>query len=39
MVTLFVGVGAATTGVAGFLVVGRPSGGHGDVGFDVLIRW
>jgi hypothetical protein len=36
-VTLFAGVGAATVGVAGFLVAGRPSAGHGDVGFEVLI--
>jgi hypothetical protein len=33
---VFTGVGAATAGVAGFLVVGRPSGGHADVQFDVL---
>jgi hypothetical protein len=33
---VFAGVGAATAGVAGFLVVGRPSGGHADVSFDVL---
>lgn len=33
---VFTGVGAAAAGVAGFLVVGRPSGGHADVKFDVL---
>jgi hypothetical protein len=37
LITLYVGVGAATIGVAGFLVAGRPSAGHGDVGFKVLI--
>ena len=34
---VFTGVGAAAAGVAGFLVVGRPSGGHSDVKFDVLV--
>jgi hypothetical protein len=34
---VFTGVGAATAGVAGFLVVGRPSSGHADVKFDVLL--
>jgi hypothetical protein len=34
---IFVGVGAATAGVAGFLLIGQPSAGHTDVGFDVLI--
>jgi hypothetical protein len=33
---LFVGVGGATAGVAGFLVIGKPSAGHPDVGFGVL---
>jgi hypothetical protein len=33
---VFTGVSAAAAGVAGFLVVGRPSGGHADVKFDVL---
>jgi drug/metabolite transporter (DMT)-like permease len=37
LVTLLAGVGAATVGVAGFLVAGRPSAGHGDVGWDVLL--
>ena len=37
VIAVFVGVAAATVGVAGFLVAGRPSGGHGDLGFDVLI--
>jgi drug/metabolite transporter (DMT)-like permease len=36
LVALFAGVAAATIGVAGFLVAGRPSNGHGDVGWDVL---
>jgi hypothetical protein len=31
------GAFAAAAGVAGFLVFGRPSAGHGDLGFDVLI--
>lgn len=34
---ILAGVGAATAGVAGFLVVGRPSGGHSDVSFAVLV--
>lgn len=34
---IFAGVGAATAGVAGFLVVGKPSGGHSDVSFDILV--
>ena len=34
---ILLGVGAATVGVAGFLVIGRPSGGHSDVKFDVLV--
>ena len=34
---IILGVGAATVGVAGFLVIGRPSGGHSDVKFDVLV--
>jgi hypothetical protein len=33
---LFLGVGAATVGVAGFLAIGRPSAGHSNVGFGVL---
>jgi hypothetical protein len=37
LVTLLAGVTAATVGVAGFLVAGRPSGGHGDLGFGVFI--
>jgi hypothetical protein len=37
VLTIFGGAGAAAAGVAGFLVSGRPSAGHGDVGFDVLI--
>jgi hypothetical protein len=37
LIALYTGVGAATIGVAGFLLAGRPSGGHGDLGFDVLI--
>jgi hypothetical protein len=37
VLAVFAGVGAATAGVAGFLVIGRPSGGHGDVSFDVLL--
>jgi hypothetical protein len=31
------GVGAATAGVVGFLVIGQPSAGHADVGFAVLV--
>jgi hypothetical protein len=31
------GVGAVTAGVAGFLVIGQPSGGRPDVSFDVLL--
>jgi hypothetical protein len=34
---IFIGVGAATAGVAGFLLIGQPSAGHANVGFDVLI--
>jgi len=34
---LFAGVGAATLGVAGFLAIGRPTSGHPDVGFNVLL--
>jgi hypothetical protein len=34
---VFAGVGAATIGVAGFLAIGQPSGGHTDLGFAVLI--
>jgi hypothetical protein len=34
---LFAGVGAATLGVAGFLAIGRPTPGHADVGFSVLL--
>jgi hypothetical protein len=34
---VFGGVAAATAGVAGFLAVGRPSGGHSDVSFGVLV--
>jgi drug/metabolite transporter (DMT)-like permease len=34
---IFAGVGAATAGVAGFLAVGQPSGGHSDVSFSVLV--
>jgi hypothetical protein len=37
LITLFAGVTAAAVGVAGFLVAGRPSAGHGDLGFSVLI--
>jgi drug/metabolite transporter (DMT)-like permease len=37
LVALFAGVTAAVIGVAGFLVAGRPSNGHGDVGWDVLL--
>jgi hypothetical protein len=33
---MFVGVGAAAGGVAGFLAIGQPSAGHPDVGFGVL---
>lgn len=31
------GVGATAVGVAGFLAIGRPSSGHADVGFSVLL--
>jgi hypothetical protein len=34
---LYVGVAAATIGVAGFLFAGRPSAGHGALGFGMLI--
>jgi drug/metabolite transporter (DMT)-like permease len=34
---ILAGVGAATAGVAGFLAVGQPSGGHSDVSFGVLV--
>lgn len=34
---LFAGVGAATLGVAGFLAIGRPTSGHPDIGFSVLL--
>jgi hypothetical protein len=34
---IFAGVGAATAGVAGFLVIGRPTGGHADTSLDVLV--
>jgi hypothetical protein len=34
---VFGGAGAATLGVAGFLVFGRPSGGHANVSFGVLV--
>jgi hypothetical protein len=34
---LFAGVGAATLGVGGFLAIGRPTAGHADVGFSVLL--
>ena len=34
---LFAGVGAATLGVAGFLVIGRPTAGRANVGFSVLL--
>jgi hypothetical protein len=37
LIALFAGVSAAAVGVAGFLIAGRPSAGHGDLGFDVLI--
>jgi hypothetical protein len=37
LIALFAGVSAAAVGVAGFLVAGRPSAGHGDLGFSVLI--
>lgn len=37
LVELIAGVTAAAVGVAGFLVAGRPSAGHGDLGFWVLI--
>ena len=33
---LFLGVGAAAAGVAGFLAIGQPSAGHPAVGFSVL---
>ncbi len=33
---ILAGVLAATAGVAGFLVIGQPSAGHNNVGFDVL---
>jgi hypothetical protein len=35
--TVYGGVGAATLGVAGFLAIGQPSGGHSDVTFGVLV--
>jgi len=34
---MFAGVAAATAGVAGFLVIGQPSAGQANVGFDVLV--
>ena len=34
---VFAGVGAATIGVAGFLVIGRPSAGRTDAGFGILL--
>jgi hypothetical protein len=34
---IFAGVGAATAGVAGFLVIGRPTGGHANTSLDVLV--
>jgi hypothetical protein len=37
LLAILAGVGATTVGVAGFLVAGRPSAGHGDVGFGVLV--
>ncbi len=37
VIALFAGVTAAAVGVAGFLVAGRPSAGHGDLGFGVLV--
>jgi hypothetical protein len=37
LIALFAGITAAAVGVAGFLVAGRPSAGHGDLGFGVLI--
>jgi hypothetical protein len=37
LIVLYAGVTAAAVGVAGFLIAGRPSAGHGDLGFSVLI--
>jgi hypothetical protein len=37
LITLIAGVTGATVGVAGFLVAGRPSSGHGDLGFGVFV--
>lgn len=34
---LLAGVGAATLGVAGFLAIGRPTSGHPQIGFNVLL--
>jgi hypothetical protein len=34
---IFAGVGAATAGVAGFLVVGQPTAGRANVSYDVLV--
>ena len=34
---MLAGVAAATAGVAGFLVIGQPSAGQANVGFDVLV--
>jgi drug/metabolite transporter (DMT)-like permease len=36
-VTIFAGVAACTLGIAGFLAIGRPSGGRPTVGFEVLL--
>lgn len=37
LAAVLLGVGAVAAGVAGFLVIGRPSGGHSDVSFGVLV--
>jgi hypothetical protein len=34
---IFAGVGAASAGVAGFLVVGQPTAGRANVSYDVLV--
>jgi hypothetical protein len=34
---IYVGVGAATAGVAGFLVIGRPTAGHANLGVAVVV--
>ena len=35
--TMFAGVAATTAGIAGFLAIGRPSSGHANVSFGVLV--